>query len=733
MPSRRTVILFAVLDLCTAVGVLGLVRILWSSTSFWHVLLGIWAALLVASAIGLSSGKRWGRQVARVAALYQLGFLALLVAAILSSVAYLWGIYGQIGVGVSVALLLVLALLFELMGLLPVFKLRALGLTEPPRRSIASSVSAVVLISILGTAVYCSNVHAAASLPLWQPIPPDAREAMSRYLAAIANKAASPPLPEALGTAEDRWILRVFVRGHVLARYEVTGNLRSATQSLGAELEREGLSYRSKYALAIDRVVAENDIASLDTTLGALSVVPGLDGVSAEVDGKRVTLAPHELVTRQMLSEHAPVPFIPEFEIGADPVAVRKLFCEITAQPSSCDVRRLRRARTEAWVYENDQMHDLYRSRPVSEQPISPNDARVGAMLAGGYVLRSIKPDGRFQYTLSPITGRGGMNPYNVPRHAGTSWFLLELYGATGHQSFLRGAEQALDWLRGQIGSCGAELRCIGDGDRVDLGPQALSLVAFATHARLVGAERYGETVRDLAALVMRMQRDDGDFDFVFDRKAGRSLPVGRHLYAAGQAALGLAISGQVLDDEAQLGAARAALDFMAGPYWDFPLASFFVIEEHWTCLAADEVHRLFGDPAHARLCLASAGFDRQLQHGDESVFPDYVGGIGFTPFFPPYTTTTAGRGEGLIAAYRISERLGVPNQDLLRGIEDAVRFLVHNQYKPSDGYAFRKPSAAVGGVPWNYYDPTIRIDTVQHAGSVLLHGSELMEKAGAN
>jgi len=322
------------------------------------------------------------------------------------------------------------------------------------------------------------------------------------------------------------------------------------------------------------------------------------------------------------------------------------------------------------------------------------------------------------------------MEPYSVPRHAGTSWFLLELYEATAEQEFLKAAEKALDWLEGNLGDCGGGLRCIGGGERADLGPQALSLVAFATHARLAGPERYGDTIDALARVVMRMQRKDGDFDFALDRNDGGPLDVGRQLYAAGQAALGLAISGQVSNDDSQLQSARAALDFMAGPYWDFFLSDLFFIEEHWTCLAANELHRVFGDPAHARLCLAIARFNRQLQHGHESVFPDYVGGIGFTPFFPPYTTTTAGRSESLIAAYRISERLGEPDQDLLRGIDDAVRFLVHNQYKIGDTYAFRNPWTTLGGVPWNYYDPTIRIDTVQHAGSVMLHGAELLDNA---
>jgi hypothetical protein len=732
--TQRASIVFGALDLLTAAAVFGLMRILWSSTSFWQVALGIWAVLLVASAIGLFSGTRAGRIVGRFAAFYQLGFLAVVVIGVLSSVAYLWGIYGQIGMGVSVALLIVLALLFEVVGLLPIFKLRSLGISEARRfKSPDKMIGAAVVLGVLGTVFYCASVRATASLGRWDPTPTSARVEMSEYLMAVVDETPRPPLPEAIGSPGDRWVVRMFRIGRIDSRFEVTGDLRQATQAVAAALDERNLPRAGNRAIAIDRIVAENEIAELGGVLGALSIIPGLDGVSGEVEGERFTVVPHELVTRRLLSEYTPVPFIREFEIGADPDAVRALLCKTARAPEDCEVRGLRRARTESWVHEDGKTRSLYRSRPVADRPMTPDDARAGAVAAGHYVLRSIKRDGRFQYKLFPETGRGEMEPYSIPRHAGTAWFLLELYEATRKEAFLRGAERALDWLEDKVRDCGEGLRCIGDGDRVGLGPQALPLIAFATHVRLAGPERYGDTVAGLAEVVMGMQRDDGDFAFALDSNTGQPVDIGRKLYAGGQAVLGLAISGQVADDQAQLDAARTGLDFMAGPYWDFFVSDLFFIEEHWTCLAADEVHRLFGDPAHAQLCLAAASFDLQLQHGTESVFPDYVGGIGFTPFFPPYTTTTAGRGEGLIAAYRISERLGEPDPDLLRGIEGAVGFLVHNQYKRGDTYAFRNPWSAVGAMPWNYYDPTVRIDTVQHAGSVLLHGSEILEKASSN
>lgn len=734
-PRRDAHPVFGALDLITGVAVLALLWVLWSASWVWPVALAVWAALLLVSAAGLFVGSRWGRTAARVAAFYQLGFLVVLIIGILSSAAYLWGVYGQIGVGIAAALLLVLALLIEVMGLLPIFKLRRLGLTETSASGGSGPLGAVVAVFLLFAASsYCVVVHARASLAPYEPVPDAARHAMAvSLMAAIDSDPAEVTLPR-FGEENDRWIVRVFRRGRVEARVEVTGTLADASRAVAASFAERRPPGAGPLSIVIDHVVGETSIEALDGVLGALSVVPGLDGVSGEIDGTRHTLAPHELVSRRMLSEYKPIPFIPDFEIGVDPNEARKLLCKTAKRSAGCDVRDLRRTRTETWVHRTGETTGLYRGRPMTGGRVTAADAHAGAIAAGDYIRRSLRKDGRFQYRYSPQSGRREMEPYNIPRHAGTSWFLLEVYGATDQESFLSAAERGLDWLEAHMADCGDGLRCIREGDWVGLGPQALPLIAFSTHAKLTGSERYHDTIEQLSETVLRMQRDNGDFDFALDPSTGQPIDVGRHLYAGGQGALGLALSGQALADDAQLQAARSALDFMAGPYWDFFLSDLFFIEEHWTCLAADEVHRLFGDPNHARLCRAAAGFDRQLQHAQgQTVFPDYVGGIGFSPFFPPYTTTAAGRTEGTIAAYRISQRQGEADPELLDGIEETIGFLLHNQYKTSDTWAFRSQWSAIGGVPWNYYDPVIRIDTVQHAGSVLLHGAELMRGASSN
>ena len=731
-PALRTRVIFAVLDLLSAAAVLGTMKVLWSASALWPMALGVWAASLLASAIGLLTGTRTGRFFARLAAVYQLGFLLVLTVGILSSVAYLSGIYGQVGVGVAVVLLLILALLLELMGLVPIFKLRSIGVLENDRPRLHRAWPFAALALVVGVAFHCVSVHASASLGPWVPISNDGREAMARYLSAIVIGEAGPSPTTNEGTPRDHWVVRAYRRGRLVSRIEAQGSLDEAAEALGEALTSGGGEAPSgRCSIAIDRIVAETDIEDRTGLLGALSIVPGMDGVTGDIDGRRFAIAPQELVLRRMLSEHVPIAFIPDFEIGVDLDEARELLCANAKRAEDCRVEALRRARTESWVHHHENTYELQRGRPALDATPSAEDARRAAESAGTYVVRALQTDGRFRYKLFPESARSEMDPYSIARHAGTTWFLLELYEATGSLSHLGSAQRALDWLEKQLVDCGDGLRCLRQGNRARLGTQALSLIAFSTHSRVASSDRYANTIDDLAEVILRLQRDDGDFDFALDCELGRTIAGDRAFYAAGQAALALALSGQVDDDERRLHGARAALDFMAGPYWDFFLSDLFFLEEHWTCLAADEVHRLYGDPDHAHLCLAVAGFNRQLQHHrGETVFEDYVGGVGFTPFFPPYTTSTATRADAMIAAYRISKRQGEPDPALRQGIIDAVAFLTHNQYGREDTYAFRSGSLAVGGVPWSYYDPVIRIDTVQHCGAVMLHGADVIADA---
>ncbi len=93
------------------------------SLSF-RVALGSVIALLVASGVSLLLRARWSRLLGIVASSLVLGFAALTVLGLVSSAAYLRGIYGPLGKGVAIVAIAAAALVVELFALVPLFQLR---------------------------------------------------------------------------------------------------------------------------------------------------------------------------------------------------------------------------------------------------------------------------------------------------------------------------------------------------------------------------------------------------------------------------------------------------------------------------------------------------------------------------------------------------------------------------------------------------------------------------------
>jgi hypothetical protein len=95
------------------------------STAF-NLTLALVCALLAAAGAGLVAGARWGRAVAVAASALLLAFAVVVIAGLVASSAYLSGIYGSLGQGMSVLVLLAAALVVEAFALLPLFQLRFL-------------------------------------------------------------------------------------------------------------------------------------------------------------------------------------------------------------------------------------------------------------------------------------------------------------------------------------------------------------------------------------------------------------------------------------------------------------------------------------------------------------------------------------------------------------------------------------------------------------------------------
>ena len=139
MAHNRTSIIYGVLDLLVAgLYVYIFIALVPSRSSlFTAIAMGL-CALLAAGGVGLISGASWGRKVAAVAAGAWLLACAVLITLLLMSAAYLHGIYNGIGQAGAAIGMLMAALAFELVGLLPALQLahlRRLGLQQRRARN----------------------------------------------------------------------------------------------------------------------------------------------------------------------------------------------------------------------------------------------------------------------------------------------------------------------------------------------------------------------------------------------------------------------------------------------------------------------------------------------------------------------------------------------------------------------------------------------------------------------
>jgi hypothetical protein len=721
--SKRRRIVFAVLDLVTTAGVGVLLKIVWTGSTLFLVLSGLLVLLLVASAVGLTVGKKWGRWLGRIASFYQLGLLLLFLLAVVFGASYLWGLYGSVGTGAALIFIVIGALLIEALGLLPLFKLRALGFCESypekwPGWLRWGGAGILVLAVVLALVV-----RAVVAYPGWEPLGEQESLTMLQTLAAAVEEEPGGEVP-AEGTEGDLYILRLMSRGKTLLRVQARGGVEEAARGLAGMIKAAQWDREERPVVVVDRVVARGPVIAAPLFF-ALSVVPGLDGLGGEIDGREVVLLPQELIIRRMLTRERPIPFVRDFRLGVSRQDALGELCRLAGKESKCPVERLYRLRTESWLLHGDRAVPLVRGRPP-RPAMDRETARQAARAGGDYVLRALRGDNSYTYKLDGVSGEVRQDAYSLTRHSGTTWFLAQLYRHTGDRRYLAGAERGLSFLAAKMAPCGGQRECIPAGAAVHLGTQALALIAFVEHARVTGSRQWLEPIRRLADMVLHLEKPDGDFHHYFNLRTDRPVE-GRSFYVPGQAAMALSMVAGLTGEAKYQEGARRAMDYLAGPYWDFFLGSFFFLEEHWTCLAAREAFSLFKDEKHARLCIDIGRFHRHLQHHAGAPFDDYIGGVGFSALFPPHTTPTASRAEAMVAAYELALQIKEPAEDLLEGIRQAIGFLMHNQFRAEDAYLLHDAELAAGGVIWNYLDPTVRIDTVQHACSVMLLGAEFL------
>jgi hypothetical protein len=373
----------------------------------------------------------------------------------------------------------------------------------------------------------------------------------------------------------------------------------------------------------------------------------------------------------------------------------------------------------------------LYRGHRT-DHDLSPAGLTRAAAAGGAYLARSVDDTGQFVYHYRPSLIKpdpSNNEAYNIVRHNGTIYAMMEMYERAPDASLLAAAKRALDHLRKSVQPTrinNTDALCVVEGNEVKLGGNALAILAMAKHAQATSHRGDYDTMRGLAAWILATQAPSGEFQI--HKKIwpeGEATPFESGYYP-GEAIFALMRLYTLTRDERYHDAARRGAEFLITQR-DRGLAIDQLMHDHWLLYGLNELCAVKDEPLlslHARR-LVQAIIDAQHR---QPPYPDWIGGF----YDPPRVTPTATRAEGLLAAWRLFNRQGDAGMiaAIVASVTAATQFQLHLQVGPELAMHLPEPARALGGFRDSYDDIDIRIDYVQHSISALLAAADMQATA---
>ena len=658
-----------------------------------------------------------------------------------SAVAYLAGLHGSLGAGLLPALCAIWALFLILT--VPVAAWALLPFLAGQGRRLRRLGTAFAFIVVFGSLLAWYGQRSAALTQTPAASPTLQEKDLAAALAALSDLAsglpATPGPVPAMTTAVPATCphapsaSRVIV---VATFVDSAGAVRSHCAT-GQSLDAARVALHSALSGRVSRGPIQFDVVSGLAPLGSrhawmdsLKLRPGLDGVCAGAQ----CLMPWQLLVHGFFSTHRPLQLIPDFQFGVAPAALRQAL----GQAPVAELAGLVRIETRSYVLDLSakapRVVPLVRQRR-REVVLGKKTLAAAERAAEQHIVRAQLPNGKFRYTLDPITGKADAESVSLARQGGTALVLCELGGSTA--TVRQAIERSLSAFRPFERHEGeyVALTTLPAAPSARLGESTLpfvSLLACAARERLP----LQESVAGLARFVLALQRPDGAFWPSMELAAGRAEPGPEPLYAVGQAILGLVLlerrqrqqpSPELPPLELVQGAVERAMTHVAERYWSHPLRDFFFLEENWHCLAAREAIDVHRHAGYEDFCLDYVRFKtRLILREEQGIDADFDGGFGFGNLVPPHNTGAAGLGEALAAALAIQKARGQTNGEDERLLGRLLLFLLRQQWSP-DNCSVCATREVIGSMSEHTHSLITRIDFAQHAWAALGHGGRIL------
>ncbi|NER52521.1 MAG: hypothetical protein F6J92_38965 [Symploca sp. SIO1A3] len=379
---------------------------------------------------------------------------------------------------------------------------------------------------------------------------------------------------------------------------------------------------------------------------------------------------------------------------------------------------RIYRFRSTSLFTDGKEVVGMYRGHRLFSR-IESEELLTAAVAGGQYLSRALSSEGKFVYNYRPKKDEVP-DKYNILRHAGTIYAMLELYEVTRETELLQGAQRGINYLLPLIQPYPTALdnaSCVVEKGYIKLGGNALAAIALAKYIELTNDQQYLPIILSLGRWIQTVQSKTGKFlvhkqsypegivsEFVSDYYPGEAILAMMRIYT--------------LDSKATwLDAAEAAAKYLI-KVRDGNLRDSQLTQDHWLLYGLNELYRHRANPLYLNHALRLANSIIQSQNCRPQEL-DWQGSFSQ----PPRSTPTATRMEGLYAAYQLAKDFGHQEeaQAIFEAMQLGVAFQLQTQYRAESVMYLPNPQRALGGFHRSLTNFEIRIDYVQHNISSIL------------
>jgi hypothetical protein len=387
--------------------------------------------------------------------------------------------------------------------------------------------------------------------------------------------------------------------------------------------------------------------------------------------------------------------------------------------------------RTQAYFIDETGVMPLFRGHRVYRE-LTEGILRYAIELPKNhYFMHSVNKDGRFLYSYDPAVGTAARG-YNILRHAGTLYAMLETYECFPEEKLMKEAKKALHFLLSKVVPLSEKedsVKVLVDKDFVKLGGNGLTIVALAKYTDVTGDEQYLPLMRSMAEWILQTQDEKGNFSVHKQKFSTGEVSPFVSSYYPGEAMLALTRLYEVDPQEKWLDACEKQAEYLIHTR-DKEETKETIEHDHWLLYALADLHEERGgeDYLNHALFIARAITASQREKR-EGVDPEWAGSYEMKGI--PRSTPAACRSEGLGAACRLALRNGLEEEAeiFFEAMKKGILFQLQMQLRPESVMYYDYKDLCLGALHESLTSYELRNDYTQHNVSSFISCYYLMQE----